>query len=327
MNPQETTIAKTTPKDFFLHLGATVALYMAAVALINLVFSIINYFFPDNLAGYFYANSVAWPISMLIILVPVLYGLEYLIRRDITQVPEKANLWIRKWRIYLTIFLTIALIGGDLITLINTYLNGEISARFVWKVITVLLVGGAIGKYYFFSLYTNFKFSKIARTMNGWFGIVLVIAAIITGFIVVGSPTKQRNIRFDNQRTSDLQNIQWQIVNYWQQKEKLPATLADLNDPLYGNMIPTDPETKAVYEYSAKGPFSFELCSTFALAYEDTQGRGEFGRGSYASIDIAYPSVPGGLDNNWKHEAGRSCFERTIDPEKYPKFPETPVAY
>ncbi len=325
MNPT----IKTTPKDFFLHLGATVVLYMATVALINLLFSIINYFFPDTLAGYFYANSVAWPISMLIILVPVLYGLEYLIRRDIAKVPEKADLWIRKWRIYLTIFLMIALIGGDLIALINIYLNGEISSRFVWKVIAILLVGGSIGKYYFFSLHTNFKLSKLARTVNGWFGVVLVIAAVITGFIAVGSPTKQRNIRFDNQRTNDLQNIQWQVVNYWQQKGKLPATLADLNDPLYGTTIPTDPETKADYEYSAKGAFSFELCSTFALAYEDTQGRGEYGygRGGFSSsIDMAYPSMPGGLDNNWKHEAGRTCFARTIDPEKYPK-PITPIAY
>jgi hypothetical protein len=314
---------KTTPKDFFLHLGATVALYLAAISLINLLFSIINYFFPDSLAGYFFANSVAWPISMLVILVPVLYGLEYLIRRDIAKVPEKANLWIRKWRIYLTIFLMISLIGGDLIALINTYLNGEISSRFVFKVVAILLIGGSIGKYYFFSLYTNFKFSKISRTANAWFGLTLVIAAIIIGFIVVGSPAKQRAIRFDNQRTSDLQNIQWQIVNYWQQKEKLPATLADLNDPLYGTVVPVDPETKAAYEYSVKENLSFELCSVFSLAYEDTQGRGEYGygQGSYA-IDMSYPSIPGGIDNNWKHEAGKSCFTRTIDPEKYPKFPK-----
>lgn len=325
MNPT----IKITPKDFFLHLGATAALYLAAIALINLLFSVINYFFPDNLAGSFYANAVAWPISMLVILVPVLYVLEYLIRRDITKTPEKADLWIRKWRIYLTIFLTIALIGGDLITLINTYLNGEISTRFVWKVVAVLLVGGSIGKYYFFSLYTDFKLSKLARTLNGWFGIVLVIAAIITGFVTVGSPTKQRGLRFDNQRINDLTNIQYQIVNYWQQKGKLPVTLTDLNDPLYGSVIPMDPETKAAYEYSAKEKLSFEICSTFSLAFEDTQGRGEYGYGrggSYAVMDMAYPSMLGG-DNNWKHEAGRTCFTRTIDPEKYPKSPVNPVAY
>jgi len=323
MNPT----IKTTPKDFFLHLGALVALYAGAAALINLLFSVINYFFPDQLAGYFYANAVAWPISMLVILVPVLYVLEWLIIRDAKIAPEKNDLWIRKWRIYLTIFLTIIMIGADLITLINTYLNGEISARFVYKVLAILLVGGSIGKYYFFSLYTNFKISKIARVGNAWFALLLVIVAIVIGFIAVGSPSKQRGLRFDAQRVNDLQNIQYQVVNYWQQKQKLPATLDDLKDPLYGSIIPTDPNTKAAYEYATKGNLSFELCSTFSLPYQDTQGRGSYGYGggSYA-MDVAYPSMIGGVDTNWKHEAGRTCFTRTIDPEKYPKYPGSPIA-
>ena len=90
---------KTTPKDFFLHLSATLALYVSAGALINLLFSVINYYFPDQLAGYFYANAVAWPISMLIILIPTLYVLEYLINRDITKVPEKVSTrWYKSGR-------------------------------------------------------------------------------------------------------------------------------------------------------------------------------------------------------------------------------------
>jgi uncharacterized membrane protein len=112
---------KTTPKDFFLHLGATVALYVAVGALINLWFTVINYYFPDALAGYFYGNAVAWPISMLIVLVPIFYVLEWLIARDAAKTPEKNDLWIRRWRMYLTLFLVVILIGGDLITLINTF--------------------------------------------------------------------------------------------------------------------------------------------------------------------------------------------------------------
>jgi hypothetical protein len=315
MNPT----IKTTPKDFFLHLGATGALYLAAIALINLSFSIINYFFPDNLAGYFYAGSIAWPISILVILVPTLYVLECLINKDIEKSPEKSELTIRKWRIYITLFLTAILIAGDLITLINTYLSGEITARFIYKALLVLVVGGLIGKYYFYSLYTNFKFSRFVTKFNAWFGLALVIAAVVTGFIVVGSPAKQRSIKYDNQRISDLQTIQWQIINNWQQKGVLPVALNDLNDPLYGTIVPVDPETKAEYEYSVKSDLVFELCGTFDLAYEDTRGRGEFGygKGGYL-MDVAYPSF-GGVDTNWKHEAGRACFERTIDPEKFPR--------
>ncbi len=312
---------KTSPKDFFLHLGATVALYVAAGALINLSFSVINYFLPDALAGYFYGNSVAWPISMLIVLVPILYVLEWFINRDITRMPEKADLWIRKWRIYLTLFLAVVLFGGDLIALINTYLNGEITARFVYKIILILFVAGSIGKYYFFSIYTSHRWSKFARRANAWFGIVLVIAAIIIGFIAVGSPAKQRALRFDSQRVNDLSSIQWQVINYWQQKQKLPVVLTDLNDTVSGFIVPTDPETKAAYQYSIKplvGNLSFELCATFGEVAQDNFGRGAYSGGGMYPTNISYPSPVGGVSDVWNHDKGRVCFDRAIDPDKYP---------
>jgi hypothetical protein len=312
MNP-----IKTTPKDFFLHLGALVTLYASIIALSNLIFSVINYLIPDKLAGYFYANSVAWPISTLIILVPLLYIFEWLIVKEFSVSPEKKDLPIRRWRIHLTLFLTGLTIAIALISLINVYLNGEIGWRFAWKVIAIMLITGAVFKYYFFSIYENFRWSRLSRKVNAWFGILLVVAAIVAGFIVVGSPAHQRALRFDNQRVSDLQNIQWQVLNYWQQKSVLPTNLDSLKDSLSGNIVPTDPETKKPYEYAVKSTTSFELCATFLRKVEDKSGRGGFmGRGYY---DMTSPI--GYLDENWKHEAGRTCFTRTIDPERYPPYP------
>ncbi|MDD5165057.1 MAG: DUF5671 domain-containing protein [Candidatus Pacebacteria bacterium] len=318
---------KTTPKDFFLHLGATVALYVAVGALINLSFSVINYYFPDALAGYFYGNAVAWPISILVVLVPILYVLEWLINSDIKKIPEKADLMIRKWRIYLTLFLTVVLIGGDLIALINTYLNGEITSRLVLKVILVLLVAGSVGKYYYFSLNTTHRWAHLARRINAWFGLVLVITAIVVGFIAVGSPAKQRAMRFDSQRINDLSTIQWRVVSYWQQKGKLPVALTELNDSISGFILPTDPDTKTTYEYSitlatsTKSMPAFALCATFGTASQDLSGRGAYGGG------VAYPGMAyevsvsarpgGGISDVWGHEAGRTCFDRTIDPDIY----------
>ncbi len=316
--------SKTTPKDFFLHLGATITLYVAAVALINLVLSIINYILPDKLAGYFYAPSLAWPISMLLVLTPLLYLLEWLINRDTARMPEKRDLWIRRWRIYLTIFLTVALIGGDLIALINVYLNGEITGRFVWKVLAILIIAGTIGKYYFFSIVDSSRWTPIVRKYMPWFGLVLVLAAIVGGFLVVGSPAKQRNLRFDDQRISDLSNLQWQIVNYWQQKGTLPQTLPALNDSLSGFTAPTDPATGAAYEYSVTGKTSFELCANFALATQDTQGRGGYGMGGEYGVNSSYPVGPTGMmGDSWNHTSGHACFTRTIDPEKYPVSPKS----
>ena len=307
---------KTTPKDFFLHLAATVFLYAAAIALINLSFSIVNYFLPDALANYFSPNSIAWPISMLVVLVPVVYVIEWFIGRDLDKMPEKKDIWIRRWRIYLTLFLAGITIIGDLIALINTYLNGEITGRFVYKVLVVLIVAGIIFAYYLLARAVDSLKAKKWRKILAWLGIVIVLAGIVGGFAIVGSPAKQRALRFDGQRVNDLSNIQWQIVNYWQQKGQLPAALTDLNDSISGFKSPTDPDTHASYEYAAKGNAAFELCGTFSLASQDIAGRGAYGNGS--SVPMSYPYPTGDQNDSWAHPAGRACFERSIDPSRYP---------
>jgi len=316
----------TTPKDFFLHLGAAIALYAAAISLINLTFGIINYLVPDALASYFYAPSVAWPISMMVVLVPLLYVLEWLIARDIRAVPEKASLFIRRWRIYLTLFLAGAAIIGDLIALINTYLSGEITMRFVWKILAILIICGVIFAYYLLQRADSGANNPRGRAILSWTGIAISVISVIGGFIVVGSPWTQRALRFDQQRINDLTNIQYQIVNYWQRTEKLPSALVDLNDAVSSIVIPSDPETKAPYEYSirlesSKSPFTFELCATFDLPTRDMSGKGASDNaGGMAVSGKAYPAYYPILESGdlWKHEAGRQCFERSIDPTKHP---------
>lgn len=321
---------KTTPRDFFLHLGAIVALVVSVVSIINLYFSVINYYFPDQLAGYFYAGNIAWPISVLIILVPLLYVLEYLIAKDIALFREKAELWIRKWRVYLILFITGATIVGDIIALLNVYLSGEISTRFVYKILVVIVISAIIFTYYLLTKETTVetisqqqKFTK--RTMAS-LGIVVTILAIVLGFMAVGSPTKQRNLKYDNTRVSDLNSIQWQIINYWQQKGTLPASLKELNDSISGYIIPQDPKTKMDYEYKvvSSPKTSFELCADFALESTDDKGRGaSYGGGGFGVATDAMYSV-GYFDGteNWKHSAGKSCFTRTIDADKYPINPK-----
>ncbi len=320
MNPT----SKTTPKDFFLHLGVIIVLYTSVFSLLDLFFSVINYYYPDALAGYYYSNQVAWPISMLVVLIPVLYILQWVIVKGEVKDPTRKEIWINRWGIYLTLFLTGATIIGTFISVIYTYLNGELTARFGFKILTSIVVSAVIFKYYFFSINSSFKLANIARKSSAVSGIVLVLVAVVLGFITVGTPGKQRNIRFDNQRTNDLSTIQWQVVQSWQQKGKLPASLKELNDPLSYSSIPTDPENKTDYIYNVKndgvnGNPSFELCAKFALKTQDTAGRGDYYGNSYPSMKYADVGYYGGENgNNWTHDAGRVCFERIIDKDKYP---------
>ncbi len=302
---------KTTPKDFFIHIAAAISLYAAAGALIDLVLSLIDYSIPDKLANYFSTSSVAWPVSMLIVLVPLLYVLEWLLKKDIAQMSEKRDIWIRRWRIYLTLFITGATIIVDLIALVNTYLNGEISARFILKVLAILIIAGVIFVYYLLDKAADSAKVVALRKAFAWLGLVIVVISIVSGFVIVGSPAKQRALRFDNQRINDLSSIQWQVVSYWQKKASLPSNLKELADPISGYVIPSDPETQQSYEYRSldvsTGTARFELCATFDIS---AQGN---------NTGTPYPVMyAGGSVENWKHDAGRTCFTRNIDKSIYP---------
>ena len=70
--------------------------------------------------------------------------------------------------------------------------------------------------------------------------IAVVAAVIVTGFFFVGSPKEERMRRFDGERIQHLQQLQWNIIEYWQSKNKLPAKLADLNDPTSARTVRPD---------------------------------------------------------------------------------------
>jgi len=132
----------------------------------------------------------------------------------------------------------------------------------------------------------------------------------------MGTPQTQRLERYDSQKISDLQNIQWQIVNYWQQKGEIPQTLEALRDPISGFMLPHDPQTGEDYGYRATGELSFELCADFNRPTRKATA-------SRVPVPVKFS---GGLDSDsWQHGVGSECFPRTIDPELYPvREPATP---
>ncbi len=305
---------KMSPKDFFVYLGTAVTLYASAGSLLALLFAIVNSKFPDPLAyGYGYygetSSPITFAISTLLVVFPLFLTLSWYARKEIGRDPSKANLAIRKWFVWFTLFITGATIAGDVIALVHTYLGGEVTARFIWKMISVLIVAGVIFAYYLYDMRRAKAGDTSVNKPLIWIAGLGVLAAIVLGFVVVGSPATQRAVRFDNMRAQHLGDIQWQILNHWQTNEKLPTTLGDLTDNFSGYIVPTDPETKAEYEYHILGPLMFELCATFTQSNE-----GMVDEDSMARYMVE------GLDPRFEHAAGRTCFERTVDPVKYPPY-------
>lgn len=332
----ETNKPKLNIGFFFLCLGLLITLITSVVSFLNLVFSTLDKRFPDVLnATYQYGYStydyegIRSALATLIIFFPVFLVVSYFWRKFSRGILGIFDEVIKKWVIYIILFLSAIVSMIDLVALIRYFISGEITTRFVIKVLVTLAVALLVGFYYILLLREKGVFSNKTSFIFGGIGTVLVLGAITFSFMIMGSPFTQRLLRLDDRRISDLQNIQYQIINYWQQKEKLPVKLSDLSNPLSGYSLPVDPEFEkgTIYEYLPKDKLSFELCATFALPIP--KGWREYGGGintpimPYGGKDIpaSYPSS-GGVNESWDHEAGHVCFVRTIDKDIYPPFPK-----
>src|SRR3989339_32164 len=306
---------KNLPRDTFLYLAALVSLITSCVSFGILVFQIINRYYPDLVfTNGFVVNSSSYyqmmigPLSFLIIVFPIFLLIARFLRKDILRHAEKQEMRIRKWLIYLTLFIAAIVVVGDFIAVFRGLLGGELTVRFILKALAILFIAGS--SFYYYILELRDPSSKNIKWLS-WLVIVVVAAAIAFGIYIIGLPTNQRKIKMDDMRVSNLSVIQSRIVEYWMNNEKLPIDLNDINDPLNGWVVPSDPSTGASYRYEVvtnqKPNYKFKLCAAFEAATGD---EGVTPAGT-AKID----SSP--YDENWQHSIGEKCFDRTIDPKLY----------
>lgn len=308
-------------KDVFAYLLTFVMLYIGVVSFIALLWQIINVQFPDP-ALFYYQGSydvMRNAIASLIVVWPVFLVMSRFLHNDMRVHPEKADIWVRRWLTYLTVFVAAITMIIDLITLINSFLSGELTIQFVLKTVVILLVAAGVFAYEFWDLKRAPDSAKQVLFLLSIGSAVLVVVGIISGFIFVGSPAKARDIRLDTQRLNDLQGIQSQIISFWNTSGSIPKTIDELSDPLLGYVLPSDPVTKGSYEYLPKGALNFELCATFVR--ETPDGETNRGMSYYGTPYPTYDQNGYPILEDWKHSSGRVCFDRTIDPKRhaYPK--------
>ena len=149
----------------------------------------------------------------------------------------------------------------------------------------------------------------------------LVGFAIVAGFYIAGSPQKARQQHFDEMRVNNLQIIQDSVLIFWQEKKRLPTTTDELIDSLRGWYVPVDPQTGQAFAYQVKEAEKFSLCADFSLASDPSRSaNGE----SYPAGMRYYNGQNLAQGETWSHQAGRTCFDRTIDKEKYALPPTQP---
>jgi hypothetical protein len=138
-------------REAFMYLVLFSTLYVCAYHVGSLLFDIINTVFPDPAdvrpAAYGRA-SMRWSIASLIVAFPVFLYLSWAVARDLAGDPGKRHSKVRRWLTYLTLFVAATVLIGDVITLVYNLLGGEITTRFVLKVLVVAFIAGTVFWYY-----------------------------------------------------------------------------------------------------------------------------------------------------------------------------------
>lgn len=145
-------------RDAFFHLTVFAALYACAGSLILLFFTYINFLFPDPAwrQSYYYReyalSNVRGALAALIVAYPIFAFTWRFLLRDVRRHPEKAKVAIRRWLCYLSLFAGGVIVSGDVITLIYFLLEGQLTVRFLLKVLVLLVIAGGLFLYLLLTL-------------------------------------------------------------------------------------------------------------------------------------------------------------------------------
>lgn len=305
--------------DIVLNFFSFILLAISATALGVLYYQIINKILPDPLllrtgVSGFSTSTLLYAIAGLVVAFPAYGASVYYWFKRFRENTERAESKLTKWITYLVVLIASVTIIGDLIFAVFYALQGELTARFFLKALTILVIAGAIIGFYYLERRKVQYGQDIPRKVFQLFGYVMsavVVVGIVLGFVMSGSPKTERAKGLDIQRATDLSDLAGCINNFTQERKRLPKDLAELQSSTNYQYcaLRADPETAVAYEYAIITPAKnvsgvsegvYELCATFSL--ESTKNSLTEQQNSYYTAQF----VKWGI-----HPAGRVCKNET----------------
>lgn len=288
-------------KHMFYYLLALVTLGFAAIGLGQILFQIINASFPET--TYYYESAYSsyvlrFGISSVIVAGPIYAFISYLINRDLSKGTLDKDSAVRKWLTYLILLASVFTVMGFLIGFLNSFLLGELTVKFVLKVLSAIVISALIFSYYLYDIRREKFVSKTAIRSFGVLTLVVTVATLVGGFMIIESPSKVRSLREDEERVNRLRNISYQVEEHFRVNKKLPSDLAPLEQNLLEYNL-KDPVSEKPFEYRMVDSKTYELCAEFMNSNREKQEE-------YPADYYSYP------DPAWLHDVGRQCFEKKI---------------
>ncbi len=296
-------VKSNAAKFVFLYLLHLVALGFMTVSFGNVIFQIINKYIPDVTAPYI-ENKFA--ISALLVSIPIFYVVSFLIQKSLFSGELKKDSAIRRWLTYLILFVSFLIFFGWLIYFVNSYLNGEVTTRFILKTIAVLAIAGAVFGFYFYDIRRSVVENVKDKLLKIFFitSLVLVVAVFVASFFTVESPTLARDRKLDDQITNVFNDIYQCADSYYNQTQKLPDGFATMISqcPYLTSDNLNDFQTGQPYAYQITGTTTYQICANFRTSNIGTANNPQG----------IYPAAPS--YNGSAHDSGYQCLKGQVFP-------------
>ena len=127
---------------------------------------------------------------------------------------------------------------------------------------------------------------------------VMVAGAVLAALLTMDSPAAMRDIRIDQGRHGDLQDLHDEVQAYWRAHDALPPDLATLAQQPGLELELHDPVSREPYGYEVTGATSYRLCAVFTTDTSKWGGKAH----------------PVHTRDRWLHAEGPACFDRTVEP-------------
>jgi hypothetical protein len=136
-------------REAFVYLVLFSTLYVSAFNLGGLIFQFIERAFPDPAVDPVLAlarsrEAIRWAISLLVVAFPVFVFVSWTNERAVRRDPSRRLSKVRRWLTYVTLFVAAGILIGDVTSIVYNLLGGELTTRFLLKVLTVGVISGAV---------------------------------------------------------------------------------------------------------------------------------------------------------------------------------------
>ena len=140
-------------REAFVYLVLFSTMYASAFSLGSLLFELINRAFPDPSIDPAVALAtgrevIRWSLSWLIVTFPVFVFVSWTNDRAVRNDPSRRLSKVRRWLTYVTLFVGASILIGVATSIVYSLLGGEMTTRFVLKVLTVGAITGSVFGYF-----------------------------------------------------------------------------------------------------------------------------------------------------------------------------------